>query len=311
MVSELTGTITKSTGSWYQVMLNDGNMVTSRIKGRFRLSDIKHTNPVAVGDIVSIQPENTTANYVITRIHERKNYIIRKSSNLSKQTHIIASNIDQLILLVTLTMPETSLGFIDRILVTAEAYHIKPIIVFNKCDLFESTDMHQILTDTKQIYSNIGYECLLTSSVNSTGIDNLKLLLENKTTVIIGHSGVGKSTLLNTVDASLNLKTGDLSNYHNKGKHTTTFAEMHTLRFGGYIIDTPGIREFGLVDIPDEELSHYFIEMRPYIGSCKFNNCKHISEPGCEVQRAVESGNISALRYQSYLSMLLKEDLYA
>ena len=311
MVSELRGTITKSTGSWYQVMLSNGNQVTARIKGRFRLSDIKHTNPVAVGDIVSIQPESATTNYIITQIHERKNYIIRKSSNLSKQTHIIASNIDQLILLVTLSMPETSLGFIDRILVTAEAYHIKPVLVFNKCDLFDSPDMEEILTDTIQLYSQIGYVCLRTSSATKTGIDALTKILKKKTSLIIGHSGVGKSTLLNTVDESLNLKTGDLSNYHNKGKHTTTFAEMHSLAFRGFIIDTPGIREFGLVDIPDEELSHYFIEMRPYIGTCKFNNCKHISEPGCEVKKAVDTGKISELRYQSYLSMLLKEDLYA
>jgi ribosome biogenesis GTPase len=311
MDAELTGIVIKSTGSWYQVLLANGTRAEARIKGRFRLDDIKHTNPVAVGDRVSVKQEGQSGNFIIDTIQPRSNYIIRKSSNLSKQTHIIASNMDQLLIIATLALPPTSLGFIDRILVTAEAYHIKPYIVWNKVDLYESAEERQWLDETIALYKKVGYNGLCTSSVSRQGVDELKKLLHNKTSLVIGHSGVGKSSLLNTLDPSLNLKTGELSNFHLKGKHTTTFAEMHALSFGGYIIDTPGIREFGLVDIPDEELSHYFIEMRPYIGKCRFNNCKHISEPGCAVKEALASGKISELRYQSYLSMLLKEDLYA
>jgi ribosome biogenesis GTPase len=306
------GRVIKSTGSWYLVLDEQNQLIKCRIKGKFRLDGIKHTNPIAVGDYVIFESEDDNDDMgVIKKIIDRKNYIIRKASNLSKQTHVIASNIDCVLILATLDLPTTSTGFIDRILVTAEAYHIPAVIVFNKCDLFDAESM-QHLDALIDLYQNkIGYKCLKVSALENSGIDLLRKLLTNQTTLVVGHSGVGKSTLLNTIQPSLNLKTGALSNYHLKGQHTTTFAEMHPLNFGGFIIDTPGIREFGLVDIPDAELSHYFKEMRPHIGGCKFNNCKHINEPGCNIINLVQKGDITELRYHSYMSMLLKEDLYA
>ncbi|MCX6185867.1 MAG: ribosome small subunit-dependent GTPase A [Bacteroidetes bacterium] len=304
------GIVIKSTGSWYMVRKEDGSIVSCRIKGKFRLSGIKHTNPITVGDVVEFDLEPSNQNGVIHKIQERKNYIIRKANNLSKQTHIIAANIDQAMLMVTLAFPKTSLGFIDRFLMTAEAYHIPATIVFNKVDLF-SNEMEDLLDDTIALYqNNIGYPCIKTSVKNNIGLDEVKEFLKGKTTLLSGHSGVGKSSLLNAIEPELNIKTGDISSYSFKGKHTTTFAEMHPLSFGGYIIDTPGIREFGLVDFDDREISHYFKEMKGFIGKCKFNNCKHMNEPNCSIIKAVEEHLISAERYQSYLSIMNNDDIY-
>ncbi len=303
------GIVIRSTGSWYDVLLEDKTKIQCRIKGRFRLEGIKHTNPIAVGDWVEVEKESSTEHGIITKIEQRKNYIIRKSSNLSKQTHIIASNIDQLLIVATLVYPVTSLGFIDRLLLTAEAYHIPSIIVFNKSDLCEG-ELAEILNQTIHLYKNIGYTCFDTSIISGKNTETLKEILTQKTTLVSGHSGVGKSSLLNSISPNLHLKTGQISNFSQKGMHTTTFAEMFELDFGGYIIDTPGIKEFGLVDFDEAELSHYFIEMRPYLTQCKFNNCKHLNEPGCAIKQAVESGLIAEERYESYINMLTKEDYY-
>jgi ribosome biogenesis GTPase len=304
------GVVTKSTGSWYDVRDDSGTITKCRIKGKFRLKDIKHTNPVTVGDIVEFEPEEGLDSGVIYRIADRKNYIIRKASNLSRQTHIIASNLDQAILMGTIAFPTTSLGFIDRFLVTAEAYHIPALIVFNKSDLCTG-GFETVLEETMNLYEKIGYRCVKTSALEGTGIVETRELLRDKTTLICGHSGVGKTSLLNAIDPGLDLKTGEISAYHLKGQHTTTFAEMHALRSGGFIIDTPGIREFGVVDIEDAELSHYFREMRPLIGSCRFNNCIHVNEPGCAILEAVEDGRISQERYYSYRSILANEDIFS
>lgn len=305
------GRVLRSTGSWYEVLTEQQEIISCRIKGKIRLDGIKHTNPIAVGDWVVYETDSKTHSHNISAIESRKNYIIRKSSNLSKQTHIIASNMDYVIIICTLALPPTSTGFIDRILVTAEAYHIPAIIVFNKIDLY-NTESLEWLDEMIHLYQNkAGYTCIKTSAISGVGNEELKKYLLNNTSVIIGHSGVGKSTLINHIEPGLELKTGSLSNFHHKGKHTTTFAEMHALSFGGYIIDTPGIREFGIVDIPDEELSHFFREMRPYVGKCRFNDCKHINEPDCAVKEAVSNGKIDESRYHSYLSILLKEDLFA
>lgn len=305
----MNGVVIKSTGSWYQVRTAENKIISCRLKGKFRLSGIKHTNPITVGDKVDFEMEPDSANGVIHAIEDRKNYIIRKANNMSKQTHIIASNLDQSLLIVTLAFPKTSLGFIDRFLVTSEAYHIPAILVFNKSDLFTGP-LEEVLQETIQLYQNIGYHCLKTSTQTGEGIAEFKELLKDKVSLLSGHSGVGKSTLLNTIEPGMALKTQEISNYSHKGQHTTTFAEMHALEFGGHIIDTPGIREFGLVDFEDAEVSHYFKEMKPLIGKCKFNNCKHMSEPGCAVVKAVEAGSITQLRYGSYLSILNKEDIY-
>ena len=305
------GVVVKSTGSWYQVKTQVGNYVQCRIKGKFRLEGIKHTNPIAVGDQVDYEIETNNEQHtgVINKIHDRKNYIIRKSSNLSKQTHIIASNIDQALLVASLVQPQTSLGFIDRFIMTAEAYHIPTILIFNKADLYEGP-LADILDETMSMYRKIGYQCLETSVVNGKNTEQLKLMLKDKTTLVAGHSGVGKSSLLNSISPGLNLKTGDISNFSQKGTHTTTFAEMFELSFGGNIIDTPGIKEFGIVDFNESEISHYFKEMRPYITKCRFNNCKHLNEPGCAVKEAVGNGEIAQERFESYINILTKKDYY-
>lgn len=303
------GTIVKSTGSWYLVRTADGNLISCRLKGKFRLSGIKHTNPVTVGDQVQFEMEPESENGIIHKIEDRRNYIIRKANNLSKQTHIIASNLDQCMLIATLAYPKTSLGFMDRFLVTAEAYHIPAIIVFNKVDLMKN-GLEEILQETIELYQKIGYKCLSTSTITQEGLDELKHILKDKTTLLSGHSGVGKSTLINAIAPGLHLKTGIISNYSLKGQHTTTFAEMHPLSFGGYIVDTPGIREFGLVDFDLSEVSHYFKEMQPLIGKCKYNNCMHLNEPDCAIQEAVAKGQISEERFGSYLSIISNQDIY-
>lgn len=303
------GVVIKSTGSWYQVMNETGQLYSCRIKGKFRLDGIKHTNPIAVGDRVDFELEENRENGVIRTIHPRKNYIIRKASNLSKQTHIIASNLDQALLVASLVQPQTSLGFIDRFLITAEAYHIPVILVFNKSDLYAGP-LKDVLDDTMSIYTDIGYTCFETSVVDGTNTTRLKELLMGKTTLVAGHSGVGKSSLLNSISPGLDLRTGSISNFSQKGMHTTTFAEMFTLGFGGSIIDTPGIKEFGIVDFDEAEISHYFREMAAFLPQCRFNNCKHLNEPACAVKQAVEDGLIRPERYESYLKILTKEDLY-
>ncbi|MES2689944.1 MAG: ribosome small subunit-dependent GTPase A [Bacteroidota bacterium] len=303
------GVVTKSTGSWYQVRTGTGQIYPCRIKGKFRLEGIKHTNPIAVGDVVEFELEETRENGVINKIRERKNYIIRKASNLSKQTHIIASNLDQALLVASLVQPQTSLGFIDRFIMTAEAYHIPVVLVFNKSDLYKGP-LKEILDDTVSIYRNIGYTCFETSASDGTNTQLLKDLLAHKTTLVAGHSGVGKSSLLNHISPGLNLRTGIISDFSQKGKHTTTFAEMFDLSFGGHIIDTPGIKEFGIVDFDDSEVSHYFKEMIAFLPACRFNDCKHLNEPGCGVKKALEEGLIRPERYDSYVKILTKQDLY-
>jgi ribosome biogenesis GTPase len=304
------GIVVKSTGSWYEVMKPSGEIINCRLKGKFRLQGLKHTNPVTVGDKINYEMEPNSENGVIFSIEPRKNYIIRKSSNLSKQTHIIASNIDQAILMVTIAFPTTSLGFIDRFLVTAEAYHIPTTIIFNKVDLC-TNGLEDVLQETIDLYhKKVGYAYLKTSVNDKIGLDKVKELLQNKTTLVAGHSGVGKSSLLNAIEPNLNLRTGIISKTSFNGQHTTTFAQMHPLSFGGFIIDTPGIREFGVVDLNNAELSHYFKEMKPFIGKCKFNNCQHIHEPQCAVLEALEAGQIPAERYQSYLSIMANEDVF-
>lgn len=304
------GIVVKSTGSWYEVMKPSGEIINCRLKGKFRLQGLKHTNPVTVGDKINYEMEPNSENGVIFSIEPRKNYIIRKSSNLSKQTHIIASNIDQAILMVTIAFPTTSLGFIDRFLVTAEAYHIPTTIIFNKVDLC-TNGLEDVLQETIDLYhKKVGYAYLKTSVNDKIGLDEVKELLQNKTTLVAGHSGVGKSSLLNAIEPNLNLRTGIISKTSFNGQHTTTFAQMHPLSFGGFIIDTPGIREFGVVDLNNAELSHYFKEMKPFIGKCKFNNCQHIHEPQCAVLEALEAGQIPTERYQSYLSIMANEDVF-
>lgn len=301
------GLVRKSTGSWYQVKGEDGKVYDCRIKGKFRTKGIKTTNPIAVGDWVQFEVEPEQESAVINTLEPRRNYIIRKSVNLSKQTQIIGANLDQAILVVTLASPPTSLGFIDRFLVTAEAYDIPAILIFNKLDLFSDEGL-AVLQDYKAIYQAIGYPCYEVSARLGTNIDVLKMLLKDKVTLVSGHSGVGKSTLINSLVPDLALRTGDISDWSDKGKHTTTFAEMIDLPFGGMLIDTPGIRELGIVDIEQQELSHFFPEMRLLLNKCRFNNCRHINEPGCVVLQAVEEGEIEPSRYESYLSMYANEN---
>jgi ribosome biogenesis GTPase len=305
----LKGVVIKSTGSWYTVLSKDGVIWECRIKGLFRIKGIKTTNPIAVGDKVEFEKEEDGKG-VIHSIEERKNYIIRKSINLSKQSHIIAANVDQAFLVVTLALPRTSAGFIDRFLLTAEAYHIPTIIIFNKTDLFEKDkDLMKELDDFISIYEAIGYKCYKVSATEKIKIDQLKKLTTDKITLISGHSGVGKSALVNAMDKNLNLRVGEISDAHFKGKHTTTFAEMHSLSYGGFIIDSPGIKELGLVDMEKEEISDYFPEMRALRNKCKFNNCLHLNEPKCAVIEAVEKGGIAASRYNSYVGIMNGEEL--
>lgn len=299
------GVVIKSTGSWYVVRLENGEHINARIKGKFRIKGIKSTNPIAVGDVVFLKQE-ADDDAVITDIEKRKNYIIRKSVNLSKRSHILAANVDQAILIVTLSQPKTYTAFIDRFLVSAEAYHIPTTIIFNKIDIYSNEEKDE-LAFLKHCYESIGYNCLTVSALEQTNIDEVKEIMKDKVSVVSGHSGVGKTTLLNTVEPSLNLKTSEISEMHQQGKHTTTFAEMFELNFGGFLIDTPGIKAFGLIDFKKEELSHYFLEMRGLLNDCHFNNCVHINEPKCAIKEALEMDEISAFRYNNYVS-IYKDD---
>lgn len=300
------GLVIKNTGSWYTVRTEDGRTIESKIKGNFRLKGIRSTNPVAVGDNVEIIT-NQEGTAFITAIEDRRNYIIRKSPNLSKQSHIIAANIDQAFLIVTVNYPQTSTTFIDRFLASAEAYRIPVVLVFNKNDILSDDERHyQEMMMT--LYDNIGYKCVAVSAAKEDGIDNLYPLLENKTTLFSGNSGVGKSTLLNRLIPGVNLRTAEISNAHNTGMHTTTFSEMLPLTTGGWAIDTPGIKGFGTFDMEPEEICGYFKEIFAFSKDCRFNNCTHTHEPGCAVLKAVEEHYISASRYQSYLSMLEDKD---
>ena len=294
----------KSTGSWYVVKNEEGKFFNARIKGKFKIDDITSTNPIAVGDKVDVEKEDTEeGDVVITGIHERKNYITRQSPHNKHQHHIIASNLDQSLLFATLRDPKTSQGFIDRFVVASEAYHVPAIIVFNKLDLYKKKELEK-LDELKFMYERNGYKVLSMSLEQQEGIDEVKNLLNNKITLLSGHSGVGKSSFINIVFPGLLLKTQDVSDWSGKGLHTTTFAEMFDLPGGGKIIDTPGLREFALMDIEKNELSHYFPEMKSLITECRFNNCMHIDEPGCAVKQAIEEGKISADRYISYLNIL-------
>jgi len=296
------GVVIKSTGTWLQVSENESRKVIDcRIKGKIRIKEgMLTTNPVAVGDRVKFEFESD-GNGIISEVLPRKNYIIRKSVNLSRQAHIIASNIDQALLFFTIKQPDIPLGFIDRFLVTAEAYHIPVIILFNKSDIYNEEELETVKALMYQ-YEKIGYKCLIHSTINDSP-DVIISLLKDKVTLLTGHSGVGKSSLVNSVQPDLDLRTNDISSHHDKGQHTTTFAEMFELNFGGSIIDSPGIKGFGLIDMDKSELCHYFPEMRGLSDQCKFHNCKHINEPGCAIKKAVEEGKIWESRYYNYLSV--------
>lgn len=301
----MNGLVIKNTGSWYLVRTEDNRNVECKIKGNFRLKDIKSTNPVTVGDRVKIIL-NEDGTGVITEIHDRKNYIIRRSSNLSKQAHIIAANLDLCFLIVTVTKPITSTVFIDRFLVTAEAYRVPVNLLFNKIDIYDE-DETEYMDALINLYGYTGYPCYKISAQNNIGLDVLNDLIKDKITLFSGHSGVGKSTLINTLIPDAMLKTGSISSYHGKGMHTTTFSEMMELPQGGFIIDTPGIKGFGTVDMEPEEISHYFPEIFKFSHDCRFNNCMHLNEPGCAVRDAVEKHYISESRYKSYLNILEDE----
>lgn len=309
MTTEMTytGMVIKSTGSWYTVKHPEKGIVPCKIRGQYRLKGSKATNPVAVGDKVVFNLHGDTG--VIIDISERANYMIRKSSNLSKQYHIIAANLDMAYLMVTLVEPEVKIEFIDRFLVTAEAYQVPASLIFNKCDLYhDDEELDQLLKGMKYLYSTIGYPCFEVSATNRTGIDELKTAMDKKLNLVSGHSGVGKSTLINQLIPGLDIKTANISGYHRSGQHTTTFAEMYELPGSGYIIDTPGIKGFGLVDIQKEELYHFFPEIFKLSHQCPYNNCSHTHEPKCAVKKAVEEHRVSESRYTSYFNMYHEEN---
>jgi ribosome biogenesis GTPase len=295
------GVVIKSTGSWYAVKTDAGNLIECRLKGRFKIDGIKNTNPLAVGDKVTI--DTTEGDYTIDSWEERKNHIARESPKHEHARHIIAANVDQAVLVATIHQPRTSTGFIDRFLLTAEAFHIPAFIVFNKVDAYEKKEL-QKLKEYEAIYKMAGYETLVTSTVTKENLETLKEKLHNKTTLISGHSGVGKSTLVNSISPNLHLRIGDISKKHEKGMHTTTYAEMHELDFGGSIIDTPGIKEFGITDLLPEEIGQYYKEFQPLVSQCRFNNCLHYDEPDCAVIDAVEQGIIHPERFKNYINIL-------
>ena len=309
------GIVIKSTGSWYTVKTEEGNLIESRIKGNLRLKGIRSTNPIAVGDHVEItesNEDNNIGSQVVGLIHKiisRTNYIIRKSPNLSKESHIIAANIDQAFLIVTIQFPVTTTTFIDRFLVSAEAYRIPCHLIFNKIDLYNE-EQTATMNSLIEIYESAGYKCLKISAKNEIGVDELKQMMTNKTNVFSGHSGVGKSTIINSLQSNIVLKTAEISEAHFSGKHTTTNSEMYELDFGGFIIDTPGIKGFGVLEMEKEEISHYFPEIFKLLDECQFYNCTHTHEPHCAVKKSVEEGKIALSRYNSYLGLLDDEEKY-
>lgn len=300
------GIVIKSTGNIYWVRCQNEN-ISCVLRGKFRTKGIKTTNPIAVGDYVVFSTDDKN-NHVITQILDRKNFIYRKSTNLSKITHIIAANIDRVFLIVSMVEPCTPLGFIDRFLVSAETFRIPATIVFNKCDIYNQQAMEQ----TQQlidIYQSIGYQCIITSAITEKGLSLLAKEMKNQVSLFVGQSGVGKSSLINSIEPSLQLKIGDISNYNEKGKHTTTFTQMHNLQMGGFIIDSPGIKEFGLIQYQKTEICHYFPEMLKLLDQCYFSNCSHTHEPNCAVKQAVKEGKIAMSRYNNYLSIINDEDI--
>ena len=305
----MTGTVYKSTGSWYTVKNHNGKFYECRIKGRFRLDGIKSTNPIAVGDkvVFDIEKKGDEETGVIKTIIDRDNFIVRKSVNLSKQTHVIASNIDQVFLLITIDNPPTFTSFIDRFLVTAEAYSIKTILIFNKIDTYDEDTLNEVKY-LAHVYRKIGYECIGVSAKTGKNVDKVKTLMHNKTSMFSGHSGVGESTLVNSIEPALHIKTKEISTQHMQGQHTTTFAEMFDLNFGAKIIDTPGIKGFGVVDMDKEEVGDYFPEFFKLKQDCKFNNCLHVKEPKCAVKEALDKGDLEFSRYRSYLQIIEGED---
>jgi ribosome biogenesis GTPase len=302
------GIVIKSTGSSYMVLCDDGNRYECRLKGKFKIKGLSSTNPLSVGDKVRFELPGDKSIGSINEIEDRKNYIVRRSIKLSKRQHIIACNIDQAVIIATLAFPRTSTGFIDRFLVTAEEYHIPAFIIFNKIDLYPE-DYKMDLAELIKLYEGIGYGCIVTSAVTGEGTEELKALLKDKINLLVGHSGVGKSALINKMQPGLNIKLGEISQYHLKGQHTTTFAEMHELSFGGFVIDTPGIKELGMIHVKPKEIAGYFPEMRALLPECKYYNCVHIHEPGCAVLAALEKGEISSSRYHNYLGMLNDEGI--
>ncbi|KJD35389.1 GTPase RsgA [Tamlana sedimentorum] len=305
----MTGKVYKSTGSWYTVKTELGKAYECRIKGKFRIQGIKSTNPIAVGDIVDfdLETHNNEDTGVIHKIHDRKNVIVRKSVNLSKQTHVIASNLDMVFLMITINNPPTLTSFIDRFLVTAEAYSIKTILLFNKIDAYDKETLDEVRY-LAHIYREIGYECIGVSAKTGKNVDKVKALMEGKVSMFSGHSGVGKSTLVNAIEPALNLKTKEISSQHMQGQHTTTFAEMYDLSFNASIVDTPGIKGFGVVDMDKEEVGDYFPEIFKLKQDCKFNNCLHVKEPKCAVKAALDNDEIAFSRYRSYLQIIEGEE---
>ena len=306
------GLVLKSTGKIYNIILENGEIIKATIRGKLRIEGLKTTNPIAAGDRVELTASSDTnsqdskISYSIQSILPRKNYIVRKSTNLSKQMQIIAANVDHAYLLVTLKSPVTQIGFIDRFLVSAESFRIPTTLLFNKIDLFGAEE-ELLFTELSAIYTSLGYTCHRICAENESQISFLRKELKEKQVMISGNSGVGKTTLVNSLDPTLTLRTGEISKVHEQGKHTTTFAEMHSLASGGYIIDTPGIRAFGVIDLEKEHMAHYFPEMRNLIGACRFHNCLHLNEPNCAVKDAVEKDEISFSRYQSYLDLMYED----
>ena len=297
------GIVLKSTGSHYKVLSEDGIVADCSVKGKLRIKEMRNTNPVAVGDSVVFEVDSKTGSSVISEVLDRTNYILRKASNLSRHSQIIAANIDQVFLMVTIVLPETPVEFIDRFLISAEAYRVPASIIINKTDLYTDDDIEK-LEYLESMYGKIGYDCLRLSLFKKTGLETLHGLMKDKISLISGYSGVGKTTLLNSLNPSLNLKTGAISDYHKQGKHITTFPEMHEMPFGGFVIDTPGIRGFGVVDMEKNEIYHFFREIFIASKGCRFYNCLHLDEPGCAVREAVEKGDIDFLRYRSYLNIM-------